>query len=405
MNKPACNIVSYRPDPEMLAATFSPRDVETLLEEAAVLLERCIDDYREYSLLDRAWSEFSTDLEIQEKQVELDRKQEAEGTPKEEPVPEQPAEGAPPAEEQPPAEEEAGEEEGEKRQEEEVPEGLPEPAPLEVTSALELRAEAAQRKKELAGPGRPFALDEQRDLVLPRLCRDYEEAINRIYVAERGLDAYFGYEGDPSPLTSWADTLGASITSLSIWTRNVLEWLALYRRKVQTFTRAFSLRALMNRNAWGQLRHARDSFSVKFHVPPELFQGFDNCRVRGISVSVIGEAGTVPWSAQVRLPDAAYYLRSGNRVDADQSSLPPCLLGRVENRRSVRISEVGGAVTHVNASPIGKAGLDGQWTIELYRPIGSVTEQFAQVDDVVVEIRTAGLSLGSPRWKTDNDRG
>ncbi|HBA87778.1 MAG TPA: hypothetical protein DCZ75_07235 [Geobacter sp.] len=395
MSKPACNIVSYRPDPEMLAANFTPRHAEALLDQAAILLDRCLLDHREYSLLDRAWSEFSHDLEIQEKQVELDRKRKAEAASKEEPARAPEAEAA---SEGLRAEVEERKEEEEGRVPEEGERVAPvEAAALEIRSSLDLRAEAALRKKELAGPGRPFALDEQRDLVLKRLCRDYEEAINRVSVAEGGLGRYFGYDGEPSPLNSWADTLGASITSLSIWTRDAIEWLVRYRLRTQTFTRAFSVRALMNRNAWGQLRHARDSFSVRFQVPLDLFQGFDNCRVRGISASLVGEAGTVPWSALVRLPDAALYLRSGKRVEEDQSTLPPCLLGRMENRRSVRISEVGGAVTHMNASPIGGTTADGQWSLEIFRPTGSLSEQFAQVDDLVIEIWTAGIPQGSGR--------
>lgn len=389
MSKPACNVVSYRPDPEMLAASFVPRDVEALLDQAALLLDRCLLDYREFTLLDRAWNEFSHDLEIQEKQVELERKMKTEVAPKEAAPP--PPEAEAPAEERQQEGEERKEGEGETPRQEGEGAAPVEAAAAAIASTLDLRAEAAQRKKDLSGPGRPFALDEQRDLVLKRLCRDYEEAINRLSVAEGGLARYFGYDGEPSPLNSWADTLGSSITSLSIWTRNVLEWLARYRQRTQTFTRAFSVRALMNRNAWGQLRHARDSFSVKFQVPVELFQGFDNCRLRGVSASLIGEAGTVPWSALIRLPDAALYQRSGRKLEEDQSILPPILLGRLENRRSVRISEVGGAVTHLNASPIGRPTLEGQWGLEIFRPVGALSEQFAQVDDVVIEIRTAGL--------------
>jgi len=389
MSKLACNIVSYRPEPAMLAANFSTWQAEPLLCEAATLLERCVADFKEYSSLDRAWKSYRNDLEILEKEVELDIRRAEEEAPQREAVaatePEEPAVEQKSEEE---AQKERAREEGEA---EAPPEAEPTAEPEAPETFLGLRTEAVRRKKELSAPGGAFALDEQRDLVLRRLCRDYEEAVNRVSVAEEGLRIVYGYDGEASPLTSWAETLGVSITSLTVWTRNAIEWLARYQRKEQAFTRAVSVRALLNRNAWGQLRHARDSFSFKLQLPAELFQGFDNCRLRGVSASLIGEAGTVPWSALLRLPEAALFVRSGQKVDVDQTSLPPCLLGRVENRRSVRRSEFCGMVSHANASPVGKPTNEGQWSLDLLRPVGSASEQFAQVDDLVIEIKMAGV--------------
>ncbi|ACH40864.1 hypothetical protein Gbem_3872 [Citrifermentans bemidjiense Bem] len=396
MTKLACNVVAYRPDPAMLAANFSPWQAEVLLCEAATLLDRCLADLKVYASLDRAWQGYSNDLDILEKEIELDRKRETVEEPAQEAAQEPQAAEAP-VEPQPGEEASRGKEqreeqqEAEQRPEEGEGEELREPPAAEITTFLELRAESVRRKRDLAGPGRPYALDEQRDLVLKRVCRDYEEAVNRISVAEDGIRLIYGYDGDPSPLTAWAETLSASITSFSIWTRNTLEWLGKYQRREQAFTRAFSVRALMNRNAWGQLRHARDSFSVKLQVPSELFQGFDNCRLRGVSASLIGEAGTVPWSLILRLPEAALFVREGQKVEVDQSRLPACLLGRVENRRSVRRSEFCGMVSHANASPVGRNTAEGQWSLELFRPTGSATELFAQVDDLIVEIKIAAV--------------
>lgn len=398
MSDLACNVVAYRPDPEMLAAHFEPRQVEALLEQAELLLERCLADFREYSALDRAWRELSHDLEILEQELDLDRRR----AEREEPEVElsEPAQREPAAAGQPPAEGREAEK-GEGREPEqpaaeaqEAPSAAPaEPESPAITSMIELRAESIRRRRELTAPGAALALNEQRDLVLRRLCRDYEQALNRVAVAEEGLRSFFGHDV-PSPLSSWSETLGVSITSCAAWVRDALEWLGLYRQKEQAFTRAFSVRALMNRNAWGQLRHARDSFSVRLQIPAELFQGFDNCRFRGVSASLIGEAGAVPWSALIKLPEGAYYLRSGERVEVDQTSLSRILLGRVENRRSVRRSEFCGMTTHLNASPLGKGGNDGLWSLELFKPVGAVTEQFAQVDDLVVEVKVSGVARG-----------
>ncbi|QWV93136.1 hypothetical protein KP004_18520 [Geomonas oryzisoli] len=396
MSKLACNVVAYRPDPDLLAARFDPRQVEVLLEQAELLLERALTEFREYAALDRAWQELSHDLEILEQELELDRRRVA----REEPAPEPPPEEEAAAEEKRPQEHAEGAEERaaaegapEAEQGEEATVAAEEPA---VGSMIELRGESIRRRKELAAAGGPLALNEQRDLVLRRLCRDYEEALNRVAVAEDGLNRFFGYEV-ASPLSSWSETLGASLVSNVIWTRNAREWLALYQQGEQAFTRAFSIRSLLNRNAWGQLRHARDSFSVRLQIPAELFQGFENCRFRGVSASLLGEAGGVPWSALVRLPEAAYYLRSGQRVQVDQRALTPILLGRVENRRSVRRSEFCGMSTHLNASPAGTQVNEGQWYVELMRPVGAATELFAQVDDLVIEVKVSGVAQRTER--------
>jgi len=381
MSKLACNIVSYRPDPDMLAANFSHWQVEALLDQAATLIDRCLVGFKEFSSLDYAWNEFRNELEILEKQVELDLKPEFERSA--ETVTASgwvyyPSGESQESSDQPTAEDQAQEEK------------QAEPATAKAASTLDLKAEAVARKKELSAPGKPFALDEQRDLVLKRLCRDYEAAVNCVCVAEDGLKRVYGYAEVPSPLPAEAETLGSSITNLSIWGRDALEWLFRYRQTEQKCTRVVSIRSLLNRNAWGQLRHARDSFSVKLQIPADLFQGYENCRLRGVSVSLIGEAGTVPWSAMVRLPEAAVYLRPGRREEVDQSALPPCLLGLVENRRSVRISEVCGKDSHINASPIGRSSTEGLWSLEIIKPDGVASESFAQIDDVVLEIRVVG---------------
>jgi hypothetical protein len=384
MSKLACNIVLYRPDPEMLAARFRYWHVEELLNQANVLINRCLEDFKEYSALDYEWNQFLVDLESQEKKAGLySPPTEKDIFDREVAAPQQ-AEGE--AEAQQPLGEEIltlmeTAEEGEAKVEAEE-------APV-IKSSLDLRAEAVQRKKELSAPGRPFALNERRDLALQRLCRDYEEAVNRACVAEEGLNKIYGQVGASSPLPSAAEQLGASITSLSTWIRNSTEWLAVNRLLEEPFTRVVSVRALLNRNAWALLKHSRDSYSLKMQVPVELFRGHDNCRVHGISAALVGEAGTVPWTVIVRLPDDAVYERSGLSVYTDQSDRPTCLLGHVE-RRSAHPAQVCGGRSLFNASPIGRSTPEGLWSLDIIKPVGATSESFHHLEDVVLEIRAVG---------------
>jgi hypothetical protein len=379
MSKLACNIVSYTPNPDMLSAYFRTWHLEALLNQAANLVDRCLEDYRFYASLDYAWNEFHFDLHTEEKQVELVKSREAV----------KPQEQMDLSEQAPESAEASDSEREESSDRESEAEASTAPAVGEIpatTSSVEIQAEAVQRKKELSGPGQPFALNEQRDLTLKRLCRDYEEALNRSCVAYDGLRQFYDHIGLSSPMPSQAETLSESISNLAIWIRDSCEWLARYHQLEQAFTRVVSVRSLLNRNAWTQLKHARDSFSFKLQVPVELFRGYDNCHMRGVGVSLVGEAGTIPWSALVRLPEDAVWERAGHTVLVDQSNRVPCLLGRVENRRSSQPLQLGGTLSWLNASPIGRATQGGLWSIDLFRPLGASAESFGHVEDVLLEI-------------------
>jgi hypothetical protein len=383
MSKLACTIALYRPDPDLLASKFRYWHLDALLHQADRLMQRCLEDFKDYSALDYQWNLFQVDLEAQEKKVGLYTQTAVEG------IFERAA--APALEE--PAQSDTVQEPLELLETvaEEPPPAQPEPSAEPIKSSLDLRAEAVQRKRELAAPGRPFALDEQRDLVLKRLCRDYEEAVDRACVAEVGFRRLYDYPGLSSPLPSEAETLGASLTTLAIWIRNALEWLAGYRQKAVPFTRAVSVRSLLNRNAWALLKHSRDSYALKIQIPVDLFRGHDNCQITGVGAVLVGEAGTVPWSAVLRIPGEAVYERGGLSVNVDQSDRPSCLLGRVESRRSTRPVQICGAGSLAKASPVGRSTQDGLWSLEIFKPVGAHSESFGHLEDVILEIHATGV--------------
>jgi len=387
MGELACNIVLYRPDPDMLAARFRYWHLEMLLNQADALINRCLDDFKDYSSLDYAWNLFLTDLEVQEKKLGLFKQATEKDIFNRDVV--APSKGEDISGETQEAQDESEVltlmepiEEEQAKSEVAADEG--------IKSSADYRAEAVQRKRDLAAPGQPFALNEQRDLALKRLCRDYEEAVNRACVAEEGLKKLYDRAEASSPLPSAAETLGTSITSLSIWIRNAIEWLAGYHQLEQPFTRVVSVRSLLNRNAWALLKHSRDSYSLKLQIPADLFRGHDNCRLRGIGAALIGEAGTVPWSLIIRLPEEAVYERSGRSFEVDQSGRASCLLGRVENRRSVHPVELCGVNSLVDASPIGRSTQGGLWSLEIVKPVGATSESFSHIEDVVLEINAVG---------------
>jgi hypothetical protein len=385
MSELACNIVLYRPNPELLAR-FSYWHIEALLYQADTLITRCIKEFRDYSSLDYAWNQFEIDLETQEKKLGLYNPPAGKDIFDRAVVQEEESISAATLESQDETEILTLLEPVEADQ------AVTEPDESSgLRTSLDFRTEALQRKKALSAPGRPFALYEQRDLALKRLCRDYEEAVDRACVAEEGLKTLYHRTGQDSPLPSQAETLGTSITTLSAWIRNSLEWLIAYRQREQAFTRVVSVRALMNRNAWALVKHSRDSYATRLQIPAYLFRGYDNCLLRGIAASLVGEAGTVPWTILLRLPDEALYENSGQSMEVDQSGRSTCLLGRVENHRSARPPELCGASSLRDASPIGRSTQGGLWTLEIVKPVGANSESFSHLEDLVLEIRVAGI--------------
>lgn len=388
MSKLACNIAMYHPDLKILASRYRTWHVKEILNEAATLIERCIIEYREYYALDYDWNRFRLDLTTQEKDIDLHRRRETEEPPESEPAVTEEDEVATALSE---TEEEPAPEMLGTAAEAELPfEQPPEPVPVTMTK-LDLRSEEAQRKRELSAPGQPFALNEQRDLTLKRLCRDYEEAVDRAWVAEQGLRKIYDHSQLATPLPSGAETLSESITHLAIWVRDAREWLARYQQHEESFTRVVSVRSQLGRNAWALLKHSRDSYSLKFRMPPELFQGHDNCHLKGVGAWLVGDAGSVPWSMIVRLPEEAMYERWGQRVEVDQSARPSCLLGRVQNNRSAQPVEICGTNSLLNATPIGQGNQEGLWSLEIYKPLGATSESFSHLEDVVLELSATGI--------------
>ncbi|HJV64218.1 MAG TPA: hypothetical protein VJ550_00650 [Geomonas sp.] len=393
MGKLPCNIAMYHPDLRVLSARYRFWHVETLLNDASLLIDRCLADYREYSSLDYAWNQFKLHLTMQEKRFDVDGQREPERAPEEE---------VPHPEETPPEEEASAAAPAVEMSEEE-------PAPVEAVfetpptsapppPALDLGAEEVIRKRELAAPGQPFALNELRDLTLKRVCRDYEEAVNRAWVAEQGLKKIYDHVDLTSPLPTEAETLSESITNLAIWIRDAQEWLVRYQQHEQIFTRTVSVRSLLGRTAWQVLKQSRDSYTAKLRIPPDFFQTHDNCLLKGLGAWLVGEVGAVPWSITVRFPEEALYERWGQSVDVDQTGRPSVLLGRVENRRSIHPVELCGGNSLLNASPIGQPTPGGLWIVEISKPSGAVSESFLHLEDIVIEISAAGIpqrSMGS----------
>jgi hypothetical protein len=257
---------------------------------------------------------------------------------------------------------------------------------------FKIKADTLQHLIDLSGKGMPLDLATKRDLVFKRLERNYIDAVDRVFVARIGLRALFGYAPNGPDLGA-SLSIDEQITNLTIWIRDGIEWLVAYSQLDQSFTRVISFQSLVSASVMSGLHNASEEFSVKIRLPESMFTAHDNVRLKGVSASIIGKAGVVPWALDLRLPTAAYFQRAGARIPIDQSMLPHCLIGRVENRESFRPIEVCGMISLNNASPLGRApGDDGSWTLMISRPPGT-HERFDKIDDILLELNLVGQPI------------
>ena len=110
---------------------------------------------------------------------------------------------------------------------------------------------------------------------------------------------------------------------------------------------------------------------------------------------MLGKVGTIPWKIEISLPKKAVYLRGADDFEIDQSNVPNCILGRVENRNSIRGVEFGGMVSLNNISPIASEGNDLAecWSVKISKPKSS-SEMFQNIEDIIIELNLTGKLNG-----------
>ena len=412
-------IMDYQPDRAALKTKFRPWHVEALLNQAADLMDKCLGELREYAALNYAWNQFSIDLMTLRKELDLDiahkedykRDKITVDAKQKFFTDSQSSFDAAKAEAAQLHSYKSNEGQGNAgwtRAAQNYREKLVEDfsrnmektlADLHVAwfnsdvgyneSRLEIREGAVKEKEDRSVSGQPLALNWQSELVWIRLKRDYEDALNRACIAEEGLERFYGHKPDVSVLPGSEQPMEAAISHLEIWIRKSIEWLVAYQQREQAFTRVVSIRSLLTKETWNSLKEAKDHFETSLTIPAALFSNHDNTRLRGIGASFIGDVGDVPWSLIVRVPKEAIYQRNGQSINVIQGDLPSCFLGRVENRKAVRLLEISGVVSLMNASPIGRLGPLGSWSLEMFRPSGTA-EEFSEIEDVLLEISVVG---------------
>jgi hypothetical protein len=421
--------LDYQPEPQVLKARFRIWHVESLLNQAADLIDTCLEEFREYSSLDTSWNQFQLELTAQTDELRLDENREdyferdylmwfhkkfflqdsilnfshlmnavlnLHNYPYRQNRQDESLRNKQNFYEK--------EIEKQARNLEQMLTDLQfrwaESDKLATQEKFEVRKRVINEKTILSQGTNAFAFERFRDLVWERLERNYKDALNRACVAEEGLKQIYGFLGPdygptpplkalPPPGIPWQ----AKLTLLTIWVRSSIEWLAAFNQLDQAFTKCISIKAFVGEDVWRSLQASVDSFRLTIKIPGSYFKNHDQVRLRGLSMRIVGRAGVIPWSVIVKLPQKAVYQRNTDYVAIDQSDLPPCTLGRVENTNSTRQIEVCGLISLINASPIGNSNeVEQAWSFEVIRPDGDL-ENFSEIDDLLLEINAVGIPL------------
>lgn len=243
------------------------------------------------------------------------------------------------------------------------------------------------RKKNLRKVGGSLAYKWQAERIFSRISRDFDEINDRLIVASAGMREILGSELPeytpyyrPDGMPQSADAIDCATQ----WVRDAAKWMAQIAQVDQIFTVCVSLRDSV-------VGAAPKSFAGinKFRIPEKFFSKHRYVRMRGLSAAYIAsKPQRTPIRCVVTAPkDAQVYTEKKPAPKLlNQSDVPPCLLGRVGSVHSSREPELCGAVSLINCSPIGGAGENGLWIIDID------SDGFdGELSDLILEFRLAGI--------------
>lgn len=180
-----------------------------------------------------------------------------------------------------------------------------------------------------------------------RFTQDFRDGLARLKAIQPGLKAIYGFDLSLPSDESSIDFFDKCLLE----TRRALQWLIRFSRFDQTVVVPISIRRTVGEIDW---RNGLEAGEWEFDVSREHFCGLQLVRMRGLTAFAEFESNDGLASIQVVIPRIGYMFYDQRiPVRLDQSRLPPCHLFRVQERQSIRDSDVVGVAVLHNASPIG----------------------------------------------------
>jgi hypothetical protein len=212
--------------------------------------------------------------------------------------------------------------------------------------------------------------------VRERYVNDFTQAWARLKVAARGLALLFGYI-EPLPTPDQGNR--KFFDDCLLWVRRAISYIVQSARLDQQFVVTISTRQLSGANWQSGLTTGVWPFKIRRETLP-IADRIKHARLRGASLFVTGDGAVDTWSGEVCVPRSSEIYHKDGAVKAlDQSSVPPCLVGRISGRNANRAPELVGTAVWFNASPF------GEWEIKL-NPQSAEGSSLNTITDVHLEL-------------------
>lgn len=253
---------------------------------------------------------------------------------------------------------------------------------------LKIQLEALKELKSQTADGELLDYSYQAKVATGRCERDFKDAYTRLQAAYIGLDQIFKYPHDKLPEN--ASKLGANkdpIDETVNWVRDVIQWMSIFHDHDQHFTVTVSLKERLGEELFRECVTGESIYP--FRIDDDEFKNHTLVRFKGMSGFIVSQGEiTTPWKLLVDLPEDGPVQQATSKP-IDQSGLPRLTLGRVEDRMACRNPEIVGTSSHINASPISASSDDGRWKIEV-KPANSDASKVDKIDDIQLEIYLVG---------------
>lgn len=272
-----------------------------------------------------------------------------------------------------------------------VPEVVAE-AESRVTSIRAWLDEVFVAWRDVPPAERVTLVDEQIEALEKSIKEDFQDAFNRAEVAQQGIRLIYGSDAS-EPKVSGLPTKGALgdlslLDGVTLWVREAIRWLTTVRQLDQEFTLLVSMKRVLGETAFTSLVDALKSGNAhecKFALSAKDVPTHRFVRFRGMRAATVDCKATL--QGVLWFPRLAYSTQWSGDVEVQQDEVPPCLLGRIDDRSQGRPPDLLSPGALVNVSPFGDTkGPAGQFRLRL-----SAVSAVESVADVYLEFFLVGI--------------
>lgn len=260
-----------------------------------------------------------------------------------------------------------------------------------------LRAIRNKKSDAITKPGGAFNYEERFTPLETQISADYTQAWGRVAAAYLGLKTLFGFEDQPKPPEVAPRAAGLPppkvLENLIVWVRDAISWMVRFTHSDHSFSIVIPVKALVGDIEWKRALsdlQANGKSLLEFKWDGSRLDRYCFVRAAGISASYVSKDCDGVLQIDVAFPHFAisnHWTKTGPvKSKIEQKTLAPCRLGRVVNSLTPRPPDVAGAISQRNASPIGDPNLDGNWRFQI-DVVSKRESDMRKISDIELELQ------------------